>query len=123
WRLVQRLAGRVGRTLAQRGGALGVAKRTVQRDIAVLESAGFPVVSEPRNGTVFWHFMEGFHAVAPVSLTLAEQMALYFSKGLFKPLHGTAMYESIASAMQKLGAQLPPQSLRLLRGLDQALSV
>jgi len=72
----------VGRTLAQLQGELGVTKRTVQRDIATLEAAGFPIVSEARNGTVFWHFMEGFDAEAPVSLTLTEQMALYFTKGL-----------------------------------------
>ncbi len=86
------------------GHELGVAKRTVQRDIAVLESAGFPVISEARNGTVRRHFMEGFHAEAPVSLTLPEQMVPYFSKGLLKPLKGTPIYESLDSALQKIGA-------------------
>ena len=61
-----------------------------------------PATSETRNGTVFWHFMEGFHAEAPIALTLPEQMALYFSKGLFKPLQGTPIYESLESAMQNL---------------------
>jgi predicted DNA-binding transcriptional regulator YafY len=67
--------------------------------------------------------MEGFRAEAPVSLTLTEQMALYFSKGLFKPLQGTPMYESLESALHKIGAALPPQSFQFLRGLDQAISV
>jgi predicted DNA-binding transcriptional regulator YafY len=123
WKLVQLLSGRIGRTLAQLSGELGVTKRTVQRDIEVLTAAGFPVTSEMRNGTVFWHFMEGFHAKAPVALTLAEQMALYFSKGLFKPLQGTPIYESLESAIQKIGAQLPPQSFKFLRGLDQGIAV
>jgi predicted DNA-binding transcriptional regulator YafY len=123
WKLVQLLSGRIGRTLAQLSGELGVTKRTVQRDIEVLTAAGFPVTSEMRNGTVFWHFMEGFHAEAPVALTLAEQMALYFSKGLFKPLQGTPIYESLESAIRKIGAQLPPQSFKFLRGLDQGISV
>ncbi len=117
------LSGRVGRTLTQLRAELGVGKRTVQRDIAVLESAGFPIVSESRNGTVFWHFMEGFHAEVPVSLTLTEQMALYFSKGLLRPLRGTPFYESLESALQKVGAALPPASFHFLRGLDQAVSV
>lgn len=123
WTLVRLLSGRTGRTLASLKAELGAGKRTVQRDIAVLESAGFPVVSESRNGTVFWHFMGGFHAEAPVSLTLTEQMALYFSKGLFKPLQGTPIYESLKSALQKIGSALPPQSFQFLRGLDQAISV
>ena len=123
WKLVQLLAGRYGRTLAQLRAELGVGKRTVQRDVTVLESAGFPITSESRNGTVFWHFMEGFHVEAPVSLTLTEQMALYFSKGLFKPLQGTPMYESLESALHKIGAALPPQSFQFLRGLDRTISI
>lgn len=123
WKLVQLLAGRVGRTLAQLAGELGVGKRTVQRDIEVLTSAGFPVTSEARNGTVFWRLMEGFHAEAPIALTLTEQMALYFSKGLFKTLQGTPMYESLESAIQKIGSQLPAQSFKFLRGLDEGISV
>jgi predicted DNA-binding transcriptional regulator YafY len=123
WNLVRLLSGRSGRTLAQLEAELGVGKRTVQRDISVLEAAGFPVTSEARNGTVWWHFMEGFHVEAPVSLTLNEQMALYFSKGLLKPLEGTPIYESLSSALQKIGAALPPQSFEFLRGLDHAVSV
>jgi hypothetical protein len=55
--------------------------------------AGFPVTSARRNGTVCWHFMEGFDVEIPIALTLREQRALYFSKGLCKPLQGTPMYE------------------------------
>jgi len=123
WKLVQLLAGRLGRTLAQLCGELGVTKRTVQRDIQVLAAAGFPVTSDMRNGTVFWHFVEGFHAEAPIALTLTEQMALYFSKGLFKPLQGSPIYESLESAIQKIGSQLPAQSFSFLRGLENALAV
>lgn len=43
WTLVRMLSGRLGRTLAQLSGELRVTKRTVQRDIVVLEAAGFPV--------------------------------------------------------------------------------
>ena len=123
WTLIRLLTGRIGRTLAQLANELGVTKRTVQRDLEVLTTAGFPVTSDMRNGTVFWHFMEGFHAEMPIALTLTEQMALYFSKGLFKPLQGTPMYESLESAMQKIGSQLPAQSFQFLRGLDQGISV
>ena len=123
WRLVQLLAGRVGRTLIQLAGELGVTKRTVPRDIEVLSSAGFPITSEMRNGTVFWHFMEGFHAGEPLALTLTEQMALYFSKGLFKPLQGTPIYASLESALQKIGAQFPAQGFRFLCGLGQGIAV
>ncbi len=50
-------------------------------------------------------------------------MALYFSKGLLKPLEGTPIYSSVDSALQKIGAALPAQSFQFLRGLDQTVSV
>ncbi|MFZ0412006.1 MAG: WYL domain-containing protein [Candidatus Acidiferrales bacterium] len=56
-------------------------------------------------------------------MTLIEQMALYFSKGLLKPLEGTPIYGSLDSALQKIGATLPLQSFQFLRGLDHAVSV
>ena len=46
WRIVSLLSGRAGRSLDQLKAELGVTKRTIQRDIAVLEAAGFPVMSE-----------------------------------------------------------------------------
>jgi proteasome accessory factor B len=113
----------MGRTLSQLTHELGVTKRTVQRDIEVLSEAGFPITSEMRNGTVFWHLIEGFRAEAPISFTLTEQMALYFSKGLFKPLQGSPIYESLESAMQKIGSQLPAQSFKFLRGLGQGIAI
>src|SRR5436309_356436 len=68
WKLVRLLSGKLGRSLAQLHAELGVTKRTVQRDIEGLERAGFPIVSESRDGTIFWRFIEGFSAESPVSL-------------------------------------------------------
>jgi len=81
------------------------------------------VVSDTRNGTIFWHFIEGFRAESAVSLTLTELMALYYSRGLLRPLQGSDLYDSIESAMQKIGATLPAESLRLMRDLEGAIAV
>jgi predicted DNA-binding transcriptional regulator YafY len=123
WRLAQLLAGRTGRTLAQLQSELAVSKRTVQRDLGDLQAAGFPVVSEPRNGTVFWHFIDGFRAEAALSLSLSEMMALYFSRGLLKPLQGTGLYDALESAMHKIGAALPAQGHSLLNLLGAGIHV
>ncbi len=123
WKLIRLLSGKYGRTLAQLRSELGVTKRTVQRDIADLERARFPVTSENRSAVVFWHFMEGFHAEDQVSLTLTEQMALYFSRGMFRPLKGTPIHEALESAIQKIGSSMPAQSFQFLRGLEQAIAV
>lgn len=123
WSLVRLLSGKVGRSLAQLRSELGVSKRTVQRDIGDLERAGFPIVSESRNGSIFWHFIEGFCAESPVPLTLTELMALYYSRGLLRPLQGSGIYDSIESAMQKIGAALPAESFRLMRDLEGTIAV
>ncbi len=123
WKLVRLLSGKLGRSLAQLRAELGVSKRTVQRDIEGLERARFPIVSETRDGTVVWRFIEGFSVESPVSLTLTELMALYYSRGLLSPLQGTDIYDSIESAMQKIGATLPAESLRLMRELEGAVAV
>ena len=83
---------------------LGVVKRTVQRDMDALEAGGFPLISEQRNGTVFWRFMDGFCAEQMVALTVDELMALYFSRGLLRPMQGTAVHEAIDTALSKIGA-------------------
>ena len=123
WKLVRLLSGKLGRSLAQLRSELGVTKRTVQRDIEALEGSGFPIVSEARDGTIFWRFIEGFTAESQVSLTLTELMALYYSRGLLRPLRGTEIYDSIESAMKKIGATLPAESLRLMRELEGAVAV
>lgn len=117
------MSSKLGRSLAQLQAELGTSKRTIQRDIAGLERAGFPVVSETRDGTVFWHFIEGFNAESPVALTLTELMSLYYSRGLLRPLQGSEIYESIESAMQKIGATLPAGSFRLMREMEGAIVV
>ena len=74
-----------------------------------LEAAGFPLISEQRNGTVFWRFMDCFCAEQMVALTGDELMALYFSRGLLQPLLGTPVHEAIDTALSKIGAAIPAQ--------------
>jgi predicted DNA-binding transcriptional regulator YafY len=123
WQLVRLLSGPRGRTLAQLRAELGVSKRTVQRDMDALERGGFPITSEERNGTVFWRFMEGFRVDTPLSLELTELMALYFSRGLLKPLEGSPIYEAIESAISKIGSAIPAQGHNFLREVDSGIAV
>jgi predicted DNA-binding transcriptional regulator YafY len=123
WKLVRLLSGPRGRTLKQLVGELGVVKRTVQRDMDALEAGGFPITSEERNGTVFWRFMEGFRMDTPLSLDLPELMALYFSRGLLKPLEGSVVYEAIESAISKIGSAIPAQAHSFLREVDDGIAV
>jgi predicted DNA-binding transcriptional regulator YafY len=123
WKLVRLLSGPRGRTLRQLVAELGVVKRTVQRDMEALEAGGFPLVSDQRNGTVFWRFMDGFCADQMVSLTFDEMMALYFSRGLLQPLLGTPIHEAIDTALSKIGAAIPAQGHAFLRTVEEGIAV
>jgi proteasome accessory factor B len=123
WKIVTLLSGRVGRSLDQLKAELGVTKRTIQRDIAVLEAVGIPVISETRDGTVYWRLIDSTKPSAELSFTLAELMALYFSRDLLQVLHGSPMQDALDSALQKIGAQLPPAGHDLLRRLKEQTAV
>ncbi len=123
WKIVSLLSGRVGRSLDQLKAELGSSKRTIQRDIAVLEAAGFPVLSESRDRTVYWRLLDSTKESAEISFNLAELMALYFSRDLLQVLHGSPMQRALDSALEKIGARLPASGHDLLRQLKQQTAV
>lgn len=123
WKLATLLSGRYGKTLAQLRFELNVTTRTVQRDLAVLESAGFPLESERRNGTVFWRFTKGFESASPISLTREEAMALHFCRGLLEPLKGTSVYEAFESVLGKIARVSSPRAAKPYADLKNAIAV
>ena len=61
WQLIQRLArSRAGCGLDELADDLGCVRRTVYRDLDALMYAGFPVVSEKREGRSYYRFLESF---------------------------------------------------------------
>ena len=69
---------------SQLAAQLGVTRdATIQRDIAVLEAAGFPVTSEPRDGTVYWRLLDTTKETAELSFTLADIYFLYIPYAFF----------------------------------------
>ena len=123
WKIVSLLSGRTGRKLDQLKAELDVTKRTIQRDIDVLEAAGLPLLSESREGTVYWRLMDASKESGELSFTLAELMALYFSRDLLHVLHGSPMQSALDSALEKIGAKLPASGHDLLRRLKQQTAV
>jgi proteasome accessory factor B len=120
---VSLLSGRAGRTLDQLKAELGVTKRTIQRDIEALDRAGIPVVSESRDGTVYWRMLDPTKESSDLSFSLAELMALYFSRDLLQALHGSPMQEALTTAMQKIGDRVPASGHDLLRRLKKQTAV
>jgi predicted DNA-binding transcriptional regulator YafY len=123
WRLIQRLANsRVGVSLDDLAGELECVKRTVYRDLDALMFAGFPVLSEKRDGRVFYRFLDGFR-MGGSPFTPDEILALAFGEDLLRTLEGTVFHDSIRSALAKIRAGLSPQLAEYLERLHESFRV
>jgi predicted DNA-binding transcriptional regulator YafY len=101
---------------------LGCVRRTVYRDLDALMYAGFPVVSEKRDGRVFYRFLESFRS-GDVPFTPDEILALAFGGDLLSQLEGTVFHDSIQSALQKVRAGLSPELAAYLARLGESFRV
>ena len=109
WQLIQRLArSRAGVGLDELAEELGCVRRTVYRDLDALMYAGFPVVSEKRDGHAYYRFLDSFQ-MGDVPFTPDELLALAFSEDLLRILEGTVFHDSIQSALAKIRAGLGPE--------------
>jgi predicted DNA-binding transcriptional regulator YafY len=114
WQLIQRLAkSRSGVALNDLADELGCVRRTVYRDLDALMFAGFPVVSEKRDGRVYYRFLDTFR-LSDVPFSTDEILALAFSEDLLRTLEGTVFHDSIQSALQKIRAGLGPELSKYL---------
>ncbi len=123
WRLIQRLANsRVGVSLDDLADELECVKRTVYRDLDALMLAGFPVVSEKRDGRVYYRFLDGFR-MGGSPFTPDEILALAFGEDLLRILEGTVFHDSIRSALAKIRSGLSPQLAEYLERLRESFRV
>jgi len=123
WQLIQRLAkSRGGAGLDELARDLDCVRRTIYRDLDALMYAGFPVVSEKRDGRVFYRFVDSFR-LGDVPFTPDELLALAFSADLLQTLEGTVFHDSIQSAMAKIRAGLGPELSGYLKRLADTFRV
>ena len=123
WQLIQRLAkSRAGVSLDDLASELEVVRRTVYRDLDALMLAGFPVVSEKRDGRTYYRFLETFR-LGDVPFTPDEILALAFGEDLLRVLEGTVFHDSIRSALAKIRAGLGPELSEYLARLGETFRV
>ena len=123
WQLIQRLArSRSGVGLDQLAEDLGCVRRTVYRDLDALMYAGFPVISEKRDGRVYYRFVETFD-LGDVPFSTEEVMALAFGADLLRPLEGTLFHDSIASALEKIRSSLGEELSLFFERLGESFRV
>lgn len=123
WQLVQHLArSRTGVGLEELARELDCVRRTVYRDLDALMYAGFPVVSERRDGKVYYRFLDSFK-LGDVPFSADEILALAFGEDLLRTLEGTVFHDSIRSALQKIRAGLGPELSEYLAQLAGSFRV
>ena len=123
WQLIQHLArSRAGVGLEELAEELGCVRRTVYRDLDALMYAGFPVVSERRDGRVYYRFLDSFE-LGDVPFTTDEILALAFGEDLLRTLEGTVFHDSIQSALAKIRAGLGQEVGAFLARLAESFRV
>ena len=87
----------------------GVDRRTVYRDLNAIHEAGYPLISEWRDGRKVYRFLTRFRDVPPITFTLSELMTLYFLRPQLDFLHGTPFADDLAAVFRKVNSVLPPR--------------
>jgi len=106
--------------LAQR---LECNKRTVQRDLSMLQDI-FPIEYEKRDrGKRFWKLSGNIVESRQLQLTMTEMLSLYLSQQLLLPLSGTQFGDGLQTAIQKIRTLLPARALTYFEGLEEAFLI
>jgi predicted DNA-binding transcriptional regulator YafY len=125
WKILRTLEGSLqGETVVGLSRLCGVTQRTVWRDVAALQEAGFPLIDEKHSGSTRWKLLShGLKGLENSSLTISELASLYFSRALVQFLAGTPFHEDASSAMEKVAAALPARMRAFLDRLPAVLNV
>lgn len=124
WTLLRRLATERTNTIPRLSKDLEVTTRTIRRDLAALQAAGFPIYDHTVNGTKFWRMdPKALGTLARSGINFAELSALYFSRALLECFAGSHVLEDLESALDKLEAVLSPAMKHFLDKLPRAIKV
>jgi len=122
WKLLHILGVHGGRTVDDLTQEMRCSRRTVWRDLAVLQAAGFPITAEQDGRENRYRLIEGPRGAPPVSFTLTELMSLHLGRHLLVPLRGTPVGAAIHTALEKVSVTLGPAAKAFLTSLGQSIS-
>jgi proteasome accessory factor B len=124
WKLLHALeSSRHGASIPALAEELGVTTRTIRRDLAALQEAGFPLFDEhDADGRVKWR-MEGraLHGLE-TGFTLPELCALYLSRNLLDAVAAPAFQRDLALAFDRIEKLLSPRLRDFLDRLPAVLT-
>lgn len=94
----------------------GSGKRTLQRDLQVLDAAGFPIDRAGRNdeGEVVYKLLPTFQRIPPILPTTDELISLAVARSLLTMFDGTPFKENLDSFWKKSQAIFPEDARETL---------
>jgi predicted DNA-binding transcriptional regulator YafY len=102
---------------------LEVTTRTIRRDLAALQEAGFPLYDEKDDdGRVRWRLDGQILKGLETGFTLAELCALYLSRNLLEAVAGTPFQRDLTLAFSRIGKMLSPRMRQFLDRLPTVLA-
>jgi proteasome accessory factor B len=107
--IIRTIEARHGVTLEELAEEAGVTHRTVHRDLAAIQEAGYPLVSEWEGRRKVYRFLTRFRDVPPITFTLHELLTLSFLRTQTAFLAGTPLARDMESIFRKVNSVLPPR--------------
>lgn len=124
WKLLHALeSSRHGASIDALAGELEVTTRTIRRDLAALQEAGFALYDERDDGgRVRWR-LDGqvLHGLES-GFTLAELCALYLSRHLLESVAGSPFQRDLSNAFGRIEKMLSPRMRQFLDRLPSVLA-
>lgn len=123
WKILHALeSSRHGTTIPALAGELHVTTRTIRRDLAALQEAGFPLFDErDENGRVTWRLHGQILKGIETGFTLPELCALYLSRNLLEAVGAAPFQRDLTLAFGRLEKLLTPRMRQFLDRLPGLL--
>ena len=124
WKVLHALeATRHGVQIDSLADELDVTSRTIRRDLAALQEAGFPLYdTRDEDGRVRWRLDGQVLKGLDTGFTLAELCALYLSRNLLESVAGMPFQRDLSHAFERLQAALSPRMRQFLDRLPAVLA-
>ena len=123
WKVLHALeSSRHGATIDGLAKDLDVTTRTIRRDLAALQEAGFPLYDErDEDGRAHWRLDGQVLNGLETGFTLAELCALYLSRNMLEAVAATPFQRDLGLAFTRLEKMLSPRMRQFLDRLPHVL--